>query len=79
MVHGGPYPASTSAASTSVGASAIERWLRPVAYQALPDALSPDALKSGNLVGTIAKFATLSVYWIKYLFLGDLDVTKARF
>ncbi|MGR5288469.1 aldehyde dehydrogenase (NADP(+)) [Vibrio maritimus] len=48
MVHGGPYPASTSAASTSVGASAIERWLRPVAYQALPDALSPDALKSGN-------------------------------
>lgn len=48
MVHGGPYPASTMSASTSVGAEAIKRWLRPVAYQALPDELLPEALKSGN-------------------------------
>ncbi|MCW8347932.1 aldehyde dehydrogenase (NADP(+)) [Vibrio sp. ZSDZ65] len=48
MIHGGPYPASTHAASTSVGASAIERWLRPVAYQSLPEALLPPALSSSN-------------------------------
>ncbi len=48
MVHGGPYPASTMSASTSVGAEAITRWLRPVAYQALPDGLLPDALKTTN-------------------------------
>ncbi|MEZ8271191.1 aldehyde dehydrogenase (NADP(+)) [Vibrio splendidus] len=48
MVHGGPYPASTMSASTSVGAEAIKRWLRPVAYQAVPDELLPDALKREN-------------------------------
>ncbi|HGS5663926.1 TPA: aldehyde dehydrogenase (NADP(+)) [Vibrio parahaemolyticus] len=48
MVHGGPYPASTHAASTSVGAEAIHRWLRPVAYQALPESLLPDSLKTSN-------------------------------
>ncbi|MFD7513052.1 aldehyde dehydrogenase (NADP(+)), partial [Streptomyces sp. NPDC059853] len=35
--HGGPYPATTST-STSVGATAIERWLRPVVYQSTPQA-----------------------------------------
>ncbi|MCG9752162.1 aldehyde dehydrogenase (NADP(+)) [Vibrio brasiliensis] len=48
MVHGGPYPASTMPASTSVGAEAIKRWLRPVAYQSIPEALLPDALKTSN-------------------------------
>ncbi|KOO15212.1 aldehyde dehydrogenase [Vibrio xuii] len=48
MVHGGPYPASTMPASTSVGAEAIKRWLRPVAYQSVPEALLPEALKSQN-------------------------------
>ena len=48
MVHGGPYPASTMPASTSVGTQAIKRWLRPVAYQSLPDELLPDALKQSN-------------------------------
>lgn len=48
MVHGGPYPASTNSASTSVGAEAIHRWLRPVAYQALPESLLPDSLKAEN-------------------------------
>lgn len=51
MVHGGPYPASTHSASTSVGAEAIHRWLRPVAYQALPEALLPNALQATNPLG----------------------------
>ncbi|KJY22471.1 MULTISPECIES: aldehyde dehydrogenase (NADP(+)) [Streptomyces] len=45
--HGGPYPAATSH-STSVGGTAIERWLRPVAYQSVPDALLPAELRDAN-------------------------------
>ncbi|MFC8534896.1 aldehyde dehydrogenase (NADP(+)) [Streptomyces sp. NPDC057249] len=45
--HGGPYPATTST-STSVGATAIERWLRPVSYQTTPDALLPPELRDAN-------------------------------
>ena len=41
MVHGGPYPASTNFGATSVGTLAIRRFLRPVCYQNLPDALLP--------------------------------------
>ncbi len=41
MMHGGPYPASTSGSTTSVGTLGIRRWLRPVAYQDFPDALLP--------------------------------------
>ncbi|MBQ0986678.1 aldehyde dehydrogenase (NADP(+)) [Streptomyces sp. F63] len=48
--HGGPYPATTST-STSVGATAIERWLRPVAYQNTPQALLPPELRDGNPLG----------------------------
>ncbi len=48
MVHGGPYPATTIANSTSVGMTAIQRFMRPVAYQNLPDSLLPDALKNSN-------------------------------
>ena len=35
--HGGPYPASTAPMYTSVGDAAIERFLRPVAFQEAPD------------------------------------------
>ncbi|MBL3667309.1 aldehyde dehydrogenase (NADP(+)) [Streptomyces sp. M2CJ-2] len=45
--HGGPYPATTST-STSVGGTAIERWLRPVAYQNSPAALLPPELRDDN-------------------------------
>ncbi|WP_370244459.1 aldehyde dehydrogenase (NADP(+)) [Salipiger sp.] len=45
MVHGGPYPASTNFGATSVGTMAIRRFLRPVCYQNLPDALLPQDLK----------------------------------
>ena len=41
MVHGGPYPASTNFGATSVGTLAIRRFLRPVCYQNMPDALLP--------------------------------------
>ena len=41
MVHGGPYPASTNFGATSVGTMAIRRFLRPVCYQGMPDALMP--------------------------------------
>ena len=45
MVHGGPYPASTNFGATPVGTMSIRRWLRPVCYQNLPDALLPDDLR----------------------------------
>ncbi|MFJ6831003.1 aldehyde dehydrogenase (NADP(+)) [Streptomyces sp. NPDC091209] len=48
--HGGPYPATTST-STSVGGSAIERWMRPVAYQGVPEALLPPELRDENPLG----------------------------
>ncbi|MFB6317928.1 aldehyde dehydrogenase (NADP(+)) [Saccharicrinis sp. FJH54] len=48
MQHGGPYPASTDARFTSVGVSAVKRFVRPVSYQDFPDALLPDELKNGN-------------------------------
>lgn len=46
--HGGPYPATTSALHTSVGAQAITRFLRPVCYQAFPDDRLPAALRDAN-------------------------------
>ena len=44
MVHGGPYPASTNFGATSVGTLSIRRFLRPVCYQNIPDALLPGDL-----------------------------------
>ncbi|HET6503316.1 MAG TPA: aldehyde dehydrogenase (NADP(+)) [Amycolatopsis sp.] len=46
--HGGPYPATTAPTTTSVGTAAIERFLRPVAFQGFPDALLPPALQEAN-------------------------------
>jgi NADP-dependent aldehyde dehydrogenase len=48
MQHGGPWPSTTSSAATSVGAAAIERWLRPVTFQSVPDDLLPPSLREGN-------------------------------
>ncbi|MER6111156.1 aldehyde dehydrogenase (NADP(+)) [Streptomyces hirsutus] len=53
--HGGPYPATTST-STSVGGTAIERWLRPVAYQNSPQALLPQELRDDNPLGLPRRF-----------------------
>ncbi len=48
MVHGGPYPATSDARATSVGTLAIDRFLRPVCFQNLPDALLPEPLRAAN-------------------------------
>ncbi|MFI6812162.1 aldehyde dehydrogenase (NADP(+)) [Nonomuraea sp. NPDC050328] len=51
MHHGGPWPASTSPAHTSVGASAIDRWLVPASYQDWPEELLPEELREANPLG----------------------------
>ncbi|HEY3597420.1 MAG TPA: aldehyde dehydrogenase (NADP(+)), partial [Paraburkholderia sp.] len=51
MVHGGPFPATSDSRATSVGALAIERFLRPVCYQDLPAGLLPEALHDENPLG----------------------------
>lgn len=51
MVHGGPFPATSDARSTSVGSLAIERFLRPVCYQGFPEALLPVELRTAELPG----------------------------
>ncbi|SEE87630.1 aldehyde dehydrogenase (NADP(+)) [Ruania alba] len=48
--HGGPYPASTSV-HTSVGTTAVRRFLRPLCYQDVPEACLPLALRDGNPLG----------------------------
>ena len=45
VIHGGPFPATTAPATTSVGTRAIERFLRPVAYQDAPPELLPRELR----------------------------------
>jgi NADP-dependent aldehyde dehydrogenase len=48
MVHGGPAPATSDSRVTSVGAMAIERFLRPVCYQNFPAPLLPASLADAN-------------------------------
>lgn len=48
MQHGGPFPASTDSRFGSVGADAIKRFARPLAFQNWPDNLLPDELKKDN-------------------------------
>lgn len=48
MVHGGPFPATSDSRTTSVGATAIDRFLRPVCYQNVPGSLLPEALRDDN-------------------------------
>ncbi|SIQ41651.1 aldehyde dehydrogenase (NADP(+)) [Maribacter ulvicola] len=51
MVHGGPFPATTDPRFTSVGTSAIKRWVRPVSFQDWPNTLLPIALQDENPLG----------------------------
>lgn len=51
MQHGGPYPATTSALHTSVGTTAIARFLRPLSYQSVPTSLLPGMLRDDNPLG----------------------------
>jgi len=48
MVHGGPYPSTTDGGYTSVGTTAIKRWVRPVCFQNFKDNMLPDELKDSN-------------------------------
>lgn len=48
MHHGGPFPATTDSRFTSVGADAIKRFARPLAFQNWPDHLLPPALQNAN-------------------------------
>jgi 2,5-dioxopentanoate dehydrogenase len=53
MVHGGPFPATSDSRSTSVGAAAIERFVRPVCYQDVPAELLPVELQDANPLGLV--------------------------
>ena len=53
IVHRSHYPATSDARGTSVGSLSIERWLRPICYQNVPDRLLPDALKNANPLGIV--------------------------
>ncbi len=55
MHHGGPWPASSAPAHTSVGATAVERFLRPVVFQNAPDASLPPALQDANPLGIVRR------------------------
>jgi NADP-dependent aldehyde dehydrogenase len=48
MQHGGPWPATTGDAGTSVGTASISRFLRAVSYQSAPQALLPPQLRDDN-------------------------------
>lgn len=48
--HGGPWPSTTSI-HTSVGVTAMRRFLRPIAFQDAPEAALPDELKEHNPLG----------------------------
>jgi alpha-ketoglutaric semialdehyde dehydrogenase len=48
MHHGGPYPSTTDARSTSVGTAAIERFVRPVCFQDFPQSSLPEELQDKN-------------------------------
>ncbi len=48
MQHGGPFPATSDSRFTSVGATAIRRFARPVCWQNWQQHLLPDELKDNN-------------------------------
>ena len=48
MHHGGTYPATSDAKSTSVGQDAIKRFVRPIALQSCPEVLLPPELQNEN-------------------------------
>jgi NADP-dependent aldehyde dehydrogenase len=48
MHHGGPYPATTAPAETSVGMTATRRFMRPVCWQNAPQDVLPASLRDAN-------------------------------
>ncbi len=53
MVHGGPYPATSDARTSSVGTLAMDRFLRPICYQDTPESVLPLALQDTNPLGIL--------------------------
>lgn len=51
QMHGGPFPSTTDSRFTAVGADAIKRFARPVAFQNFPEPLLPEELKTDNPLG----------------------------
>jgi NADP-dependent aldehyde dehydrogenase len=51
MTHGGPWPSTTASTHTSVGTTAVRRFLRPVTFQSVPDGLLPVELREANELG----------------------------
>ncbi|MGJ7907337.1 aldehyde dehydrogenase (NADP(+)) [Actinopolyspora sp. H202] len=51
MHHGGPHPATTGSVHTSVGTTALRRFLRPVCFQSTPQPLLPEELADHNPLG----------------------------
>jgi len=48
MQHGGPFPVTNDSRYTSVGSTAIYRFVRPLSYQDWAQDLLPEELKDGN-------------------------------
>lgn len=53
MTHGGPFPATSDSKFTSVGLTAVKRWVRPVTYQDWPNSILPEELKDENPLGIL--------------------------
>tara|TARA_R100001369_G_scaffold29172_2_gene52500 strand:+ start:9872 stop:11440 length:1569 start_codon:yes stop_codon:yes gene_type:complete len=51
MTHGGPFPATSDSKFTSVGITAVKRWVRPVSYQDWPNSMLPQELQNENAMG----------------------------
>lgn len=51
MQHGGPFPATNDSRFTSVGTTAIRRFVRPLSWQNWSRTLLPPALQDGNPLG----------------------------
>ena len=62
MQHGGPFPATTDSRFGSVGADAIKRFARPVAFQNWSNELLPAELKNENALGI---WRTVNNEWTK--------------
>ena len=46
--HGGPWPATSNPAVTSIGAASLDRFVRPISYQGVPDAWLPEVARRAN-------------------------------
>ena len=51
MQHGGGWPATTASVHTSDGPTALRRFVTPISYQDVPEALLPAAVRDDNPLG----------------------------